>query len=290
MRLRDAAATARRVGRALLDDPLEVGVDARERLAERKEQRAKREHGGGFMPWPPCPYVEDADWRARLHRALGWPWPCPEDARFEELWEEVTGPFAASGIELGRGAFAGWGDGEPGVVRAVFCSTRHLRPAAVVETGVARGITSRFILEALEANGAGRLWSIDRPPLRRPDLYAQIGAAVRPELRPRWTYVKGSSRRRLGPLLRRVGTIDLFVHDSRHSERNLLYELRRARESLRAGGILVADDVDLNCGLHRYREDHPQDEVLVCPAEPLKPDPGRQNDRGVFGIVVGRDP
>lgn len=263
-------------------------VDARERLAERGEMRAKREHGGGFMPWPPCPYAEDPDWLPRLHDACGWPSPCPEGERFEALWLEVMQPFSARGIELGRGAFAGWGDGEPGVVRAVWCAARHLRPAKVVETGVARGITSRFILEALRENGGGELWSIDRPPLRRPDLYAQIGAAVPPELRSAWTYVKGSSRRRLRPLLRRLGPIDLFVHDSRHSGRNLRYELETARNAVRDGGVLVADDVDLNCALHRFTEAHPRDEVFVCPAQPLKPDPGRQNDRGVFGVVVKR--
>jgi hypothetical protein len=280
------ARTARELVRALRDDPIAVAIDSRERLAERAEQRAKREHGNGFMPWPPCPYAEDDDWSARLHEALGWPWPCPERERFDALWLEVTAPFADAGVALGRGAFAGWGDGEPGVVGAVWCAARHLRPEKVVETGVARGITSRFVLEALQENELGHLWSVDRPPLRRPDLHAQIGAAVPAGLRSRWTYVKGSSRRRLAPLLHSLGGIDLFVHDSRHSERNLLYELEHARAAVRTGGILIADDVDLNCGLHRYREAHPRDDVLICPAQPVTPDPGRQNDRGVFAVVV----
>src|SRR5579862_9885465 len=98
MRLMGVSATARQLVRALLDDPLEVAVDSRERLAERKEQRAKREHGGGFMPWPPCPYDEDVDWQARLHETLGRPWPCPDGDRFDALWANVTQPFAASGI------------------------------------------------------------------------------------------------------------------------------------------------------------------------------------------------
>jgi len=283
------ATTTRQVAAALLDDPLEVVVDARERLAERKEMRGKHEHGGGFMPWPPCPYTEDTDWHARLHEALGWPWPCPGAERFDVLWREVTQPFASRGIVLGRGAFAGWGDGEPGVVRAVWCVARHLRPTIVVETGVARGITSRFILEAIQENGAGRLWSIDRPPLRRTDLYVQIGAAVPESLRPSWTYIKGSSRRRLPPLLRQLGAVDFFVHDSRHSERNLRFELETARAAVRDGGVLVADDVDLNCALHRFVAAHPDDDVLICPAEPVKPDPGRQNDRGVFAVIIKRE-
>jgi hypothetical protein len=43
---------------------------------------------------------------------------------------------------------------------------------ALVETGVAHGITSRFVLEALQRNGGGRLWSIDVPPLLRTAPYS----------------------------------------------------------------------------------------------------------------------
>jgi predicted O-methyltransferase YrrM len=238
------------------------------------------------MPWPPCPYAEDEDWEAALHDLLGAPWPCPLAEEFRDLWSRVTEHLTAAGIALGRGAFAGWGDGEPGFVRAVWCVTGHLRPDKVVETGVARGMTSRFILEALAATGEGRLWSIDLPPPGMPDLEALTGAAVPDTLHPVWSYVRGSSRRRLPGLLAALGEIDVFVHDSRHSERNLLYELEHARAAMRPGGFLIADDVDLNCGLHRYRERHAEDRVLVCPAEPLRPDPGRQNDRGVFAAIA----
>jgi hypothetical protein len=285
-RLADALTAADRVARALLEDPIEVALEVRERLAERDENRAKRDHGVGFMPWPPCPYAEDDDWEPVLHARLGAPWPCPVRDEFSQLWRTVMADLTADGTAIGRGAFAGWGDGEPGFVRAVWCITRHLRPSTVVETGVARGVTSRFVLEALEANGDGRLWSIDLPPRRRRDLRGQVGAAVPASLRSRWSYVKGSSRRRLPSLLAGLGRIDLFVHDSKHTERNLLFELERARGALRTGGWIAADDVDLNCGFHRYRDRHPDDAALICPAEPLQPDPGRQRDRGVFAVVA----
>jgi hypothetical protein len=68
--------------------------------------------------------------------------------------------------------------------------------------------------------------------------------------------------------------------------RNLLYELEHARRAVRRGGFLIADDVDLSCGLNRYRERHPEDRVVVCPAEPPVPDAGRQNDRGVFAVIA----
>lgn len=272
--------------RALSDDPVEYVTLIRERLADREELRGKRTWGGGVMPWPPCPYEVTDDWEARLHHVIGAAWPCPARAEFDRLWDEAISELQGEkGLSLGRGMFAGWGDGEPALVRAAWCLTRHLRPEKVVETGVARGMTSRFLLEALEHNGSGRLWSVDLPPALDRDLHAQIGIAVPRRLAGRWTYVHGSSRRRLPPLLAAIEPIDLFIHDSNHTARNLLFELRHAWQSLASGGFLVADDVDLNCGFHAFLGEHERSPALVCHAEPLVPDHPRQDERGVFGIV-----
>jgi len=237
------------------------------------------------MPWPPCPYVIDDDWEEQLHAQIGAPWPCPAQDEFRVLWPQVIRPLEAHGLHLGRGAFAGWGDGEPGLVRALWCIVRHLRPSRVVETGVARGITTRFVLEAFERNAAGHLWSIDLPPPCDRNLHDQIAIAVPDRLRGRWTYVHGSSRRRLVGVLARARQIDLFVHDSAHTARNLLFELDHAYEALAEGGIAVLDDVDLNCGFHMFRRGRSDALMLVCPAEPLQPDYPRQDARGVFAIV-----
>jgi hypothetical protein len=276
--------------RELLDDPVEAIVLGRERVAERHELKAKRTRGvGGFMPWPPCPYIADADWEQRIHVLIGAPWPCPAHVDFWALWPEVLRSLEAKGLALGRGAFAGWGDGEPALTRVAYCLTLHLRPTAVVETGVGRGITTRFILEAFERNGGGHLWSIDLPPIGEPKIHDQTAAAVPAELRHRWTYIRGSSRRRLRPLLDQLGSIDLFVHDSRHTQRNLLYELEQATRALTPSGALLADDVDLNCGFHEFVARRPDLAAVLCRAEPLRPDVGRQDDAGIFGLSLKRE-
>ena len=275
--------------RAAALDPIESVIQVRERVAERHELAAKKKYGGGFMPWPPCPYEVDPDWERKLHDLLGVEWPCAETGEFWQLWEDVLESLRRGGISVGRGAFAGWGDAEPGLTRAVWCVSRHLQPEKVVETGVARGITTRFILEALERNGRGALWSIDLPPFRLDaSLAKQIAAAVPERCRDRWTYVRGSSRRRLRNVLSECRTIELFVHDSSHSERNLRFELDQTWAFLAPDGVLVADDVDLNCGLHSFAREHPRQPALICRAEPLQPDPGRQDDTGVFGVVGKR--
>ena len=279
----------RRLGsaaRAVIEDPVEMLFLVESRLAERDELRTTRKKGvGGFMPWPPCPYSVTPNWEQALHELVGAPWPCDATDSFWELWSEVMASLKGRGLTLGRGAFAGWGDGEPGMARAIWCLIHHLQPQVVVETGVARGITSRFVLEAFTRVGSGHLWSIDLPPPRARELHDQIGIAVPRSLTSSWTYVRGSSRRRLPGLLDEIGELDLFIHDSRHSQRNLLFELGHTWRTLRPSGIAVADDIDLNCGFHVFARAHIEASTLICEAEPLEPDIGRQNDRGLFGIV-----
>src|SRR5690348_12083796 len=101
----------------------------------------------------------DRDWEPRLHGLLDSPWPCEAASEFWALWPTVIDALIEKRLKIGVGAFGGFNDGEPEIVRAVYCLVRHLKPLKVVETGVARGVTSRFILEALERNGAGHLWS-----------------------------------------------------------------------------------------------------------------------------------
>ena len=55
-----------------------------------------------------------------------------------------------AGLELGRLCY-------------VLC--RFQKPGKVIETSVANGATSAFILQALGKNGGGELYSIDLPPL-----------------------------------------------------------------------------------------------------------------------------
>ena len=260
-----------RLARVVVTEPSEAWVRIQDRLAERRERRRPR-----------CPYEVERDWDRRLHQILGIPWDRVA------LWPEVMRPFEAKGMRIGRGAFGGWGDGEPGLVRAVWHLVRHLRPANVVETGVARGFTTRFILEALERNGTGHLWSIDLPPALKPELHGQVGAAVLDHLYPHWSYIRGSSAQRLPGLLSRLGQIDLFIHDSRHTERNVRFELDRAWNALRPGGALVVDDIDLNWGFRSFTQIISGHQFLICYAEPLQPDPPRFNGKGLFGIIRKR--
>jgi hypothetical protein len=98
----------------------------------------------------------------------------------------------------------------------------------------------------------------------------------------------GSSRRLLPGLLSRLANIDLFIHDSLHSERNVRFEIDRAYAALRTGGAIVVDDVDVNDAFRSFKEGFSGFESIVCEAEPFRPDLRRFNRKGLFGIVLKR--
>jgi len=267
-------ANAPRVIAVIAADPIEACFTFRTKLVEQREHRKSR--------WP---YVPDGDWERRLHDGLDAAYPCEAAAEFAALWPEIIGPLCARGMKLGPATFGIWNDGDPEFLRAIWCLARHVRPQNVVETGVAHGLTTRVVLEALARNGLGHLWSIDLPPALDHDLHGEIGIAVGANFRERWSYIRGSSRRRLPGLLRQLGQIDLFIHDSMHTEDNVRFELEHAWSALAPGGALVADDVDLNWGFHAFTRELPAGCSLLCQSEPLAPDPRRYDGKGLFGIV-----
>lgn len=258
---------------ALAQNPLSVWDTMYDRMVQNREYKR--------APYSP---KSDPDWQQRLtdrllfdaNAALG---------EFDLLWPQVIAELEARHVPTGPISFNGYNDGDKGFVRAVWLMVRGLRPGHVVETGVAHGMTSRFILEAMDRNGLGNLWSIDRPPLD-PAMRAQVGAAVGTPHPYRWKLIAGTSRRCLPGLLTSLGRIDLFIHDSLHTERNVRFELDRAWEMLRPGGAMVVDDIDSNWGFDAFVKSQDGFEAIVCEAEPIRSDSRRFNGKGLFGIIL----
>jgi len=141
---------------------------------------------------------------------------------------------------------------------------RALQPTVAIETGTASGISTIYLLAALQRNGGGRLISIDLPfeagvgQELRPLIAGtsidledssplpqgkEAGWAVPEELRRRWELRLGNARELLPATLAEVGEIDLFFHDSLHSRDHMLFEFETAWPRLTPDGFLVADDI-----------------------------------------------
>ena len=138
-----------------------------------------------------------------------------------------------------------------GLARLAYLVTRLLRPTLVIETGVANGVTSAFILQALAENGHGSLHSIDLPPLGR-GVDHQVGTLIPDRLRGRWQLHVGSSRTEL-PKVVDGKTVDVFLHDSAHTYRTMRWEFATVWPYLRSGGVLLSDDVQNNKAFDQMR-------------------------------------
>ena len=179
--------------------------------------------------------------------------------RAAEFWDTVQGE-TARGHRYNTGRVTGRDGYDEGF--RLYRLLRDLRPQVAVETGVCNGVSTAFLLLALEDNGEGELHSIDLPEVAGEE-YEQgtfwdgKGGAVIPpgkepgwmvptELRDRWHLLLGRSQDELPPLLERLGSVDFFMHDSEHSYECMSFEFRAAWDALREGGVLVADDVNVN--------------------------------------------
>ncbi|PYJ73928.1 MAG: hypothetical protein DME72_04570 [Verrucomicrobia bacterium] len=142
--------------------------------------------------------------------------------------EIQTGDFMREMIQR-RDAY-----GSQGLMGALDCATlyaltRWERPAAVVESGGFVGMSSAFILKALMDEGltTAKLYSIE--------LSEDCDQGV---LIPEGDHLPSS--------------IDMFLHDSSHSYRHMLWEFHEFWPWLRDGGLLVSHDVNLNAAFPEF--------------------------------------
>ncbi len=128
----------------------------------------------------------------------------------------------------------------------LYAATRILKPEVVVETGVANGVSSAYILRALERNSKGDLYSIDLGANDHLPEGKSIGWVVPEELRDRWKLLLGDARDMLPGLLEKLRRVDIFLHDSDHSYEHMMWEFKNAWQALTSGGLLISDDIWVN--------------------------------------------
>src|SRR6266487_61510 len=162
----------------------------------------------------------------------------------------------------------------------LYALLRTVRPEVMVETGVANGFSTAFSLLALQSNETGHLHSVDLPRELGRDyepgtFYAGEGRAGIPPgsepgwlipqaLKERWTLILGRSQEELPPLLERLGTVDVFMHDSEHSFDCMWFEFNAAWPALRPGGVLVSDDVNSTEAFGRFAAQESREPVRLA--------------------------
>jgi hypothetical protein len=135
----------------------------------------------------------------------------------------------------------------------LYALVRLMRPQHVVEVGVSSGVSSAYLLRALERNRAGTLHSVDLPKWeRRPSRLQRnpswsipsgrfSGWAVPWSLRGRWDLRIGDKAKVLPLLGRELPRVDLFVYDVPHSDPKCYSEFRSIDQRFHSGAVALVD-------------------------------------------------
>jgi predicted O-methyltransferase YrrM len=232
----------RSVGQSPRPHPVVPNKDSRQYSAQRM-----------FMSESPNMRVFHLPSRRKSEQTVQTSSPSPS---FYLMWDgvarfakEIRGSEFMSDMISRRDAY-----GSEGVMGALDCATlygltRWLRPLVLLESGGFIGMSSAFILKALadEKLATAKLYSIELSE------DCEQGALIPEQLRSLGGFVP--MRGRIEELLKGdqlPQSIDMFLHDSSHSYRHMLWEFRRLWPRLRNGGLLVSHDVQMNAAFPEF--------------------------------------
>lgn len=125
--------------------------------------------------------------------------------------------------------------------KLLYYIVRKTKPKTVVETGISKGVSTFFILNALRKNKAGKLYSFDILP--------NAGCLLSSNERKNWHFVvldKRNTRMEFHKAIEGIGNIDIFLHDSDHSYKNQFFEYSTVFPKIVDGGFLLSDNVDFS--------------------------------------------
>ncbi len=152
--------------------------------------------------------------------------------------------------------FGGWIDIDAACV--IYASIRIANPKIIIETGVGPGMSSSIILKAIFDNkNKGKLYSIDLPGYDS-EYYSKIGKnynihfagqdgpgwLVDKKYVSNWEFIIGDSKDKLPELLKKINSVDVFVHDSLHSDEHINFELNTILPYMSSIALFFCDDVN----------------------------------------------
>ena len=170
--------------------------------------------------------------------------------QFAKLDEYISGQNINSNFFKDNPAGRLGRESQPHAGYFLYMLVRALKPDIFVETGVSGGESSTFMLQAMEDNKKGKLFSIDFPQAIVEKGLTTIspegkssGWLIPENLKHRWHLTLGKSEDVLPPLLKKLGKIDIFFHDSLHTYEHMLFEYNTCWGYLKENGILISDDI-----------------------------------------------
>ena len=158
------------------------------------------------------------------------------------------------------------------LAKLTYIITKLVKPKVVVETGVGPGMTSWSILQAMKENNKGHLFSIDLPTPNTKNM-PEVGYLIPHILKERWDLLIGPSKKLLPSLISKLPEIDIFIHDSRHSFSNQLYEYETSWPNIKNQGFLISDDIS-NDAFINFSKNNDREPIFI-----------KQNKHFPIGII-----
>lgn len=161
------------------------------------------------------------------------------------LWEETMeffNKFEENSIEILKEIKHKVGGG--GAYHLLYFLTRKYQPNYIVETGVATGFTSSAILEALEINKSGYLFSSDYPYPFLTEDENYLGILVDERLKKRWMlHCEGDefNLKKIPDLWK--GKVDIFHYDSSKWYKDKKRCMQTISQYLSKKAFIIFDDI-----------------------------------------------
>ncbi len=178
------------------------------------------------------------------------------------LYEKIVKGKNVSGLNYNMGAV-----NIPVGIR-LYCLVRKYRPEILVETGVCNGVSTAFLLKAIDKNQKGKLHSIDYPEIEgqnyiQNEFWEGKGGAAIPanktsgwvipeHLKNNWELIVGKSQEKLPQLIQNIKQIDFFMHDSEHTYECMMFEFEKAYEILSENGFILSDNITSNNSFYDF--------------------------------------
>jgi len=151
-------------------------------------------------------------------------------------------------------------------VEIIYFLMINFKPNIILETGVAAGLSSRCILEAIKKNSKGVLYSSDFPYFRLENPEKYIGYLAKDESnKDNWFLDIRGDDIALHAIVKKMGNenIDLFHYDSDKSYSGRSNALKSIGSKLSSKTIIIFDDIQNNLHFKDLVEENKEDFHII---------------------------
>jgi predicted O-methyltransferase YrrM len=140
-------------------------------------------------------------------------------------------------------------------VEIIYFLMINFKPNIILETGVAAGLSSRCILEAIKKNSKGVLYSSDFPYFRLSNPEKYIGIMVPEELKKNWHLEILGDEKNIKKFKLEINYADIILYDSDKRYSGKINFFKSVNSLIKSNTIIVVDDLHNDSFFLEYVEE-----------------------------------